>query len=71
MYKVLWFDDDFSKEEIYDEITKLRRKSFLQDVEQASDFGIDYDSACTIEEFEDKMQKTRIFIKRLFWILWV
>ncbi len=57
MYKVLWFDDDFSKEDIYDEIAKLRRESFLQDVEQASDFGIDYDSACTIEEFEDKMQK--------------
>lgn len=59
MYKVLWFDDDFSTEQIYDDDkTKTRREAFLNDAEQANDFGIEYDTACTIEEFENIFQKS-------------
>lgn len=59
MYKVLWFDDDFSTEQIHDDDkTKTRREAFLNDAEQANDFGIEYDTACTIEEFENIFQKS-------------
>lgn len=56
MYKVLWFDDDFSEEDIYDEKIILRRQSFQLDAEQAGEFDIEYDPACTFDEFEKKLQ---------------
>ena len=57
MYNILWFDDDFTTVKSDDPIIEARRKSFKIDVEKAKNYDLQYDSACTIEEFEKKIQQ--------------
>lgn len=57
MYNILWFDDDFTTEKSDDRIIEARRISFKNDVERSKEYGIQYDTACTYEEFAEKIQK--------------